>query len=334
MRKTFVCFWETGARRARGRENVLRLPIVAAGTVNAVAFWFDLHLDDEESITTGRRSGQDLGYRVRIWIGVAVHAICLTSRSNQLYDCNWSKSRAAYTECSPAVQPIPQTVGVSAAPWGIGLEGLEEEQQPVMQSPPTQPAAEAGMKASPAMGSMTAVEAATEVLSDTTAAHAAEASPTDTGLPAEHIDPGERQLHVPSRSSDLPAKDSKQSQAGHPSIASSSSAPGSAGIDGSAGASSEAPGLSQTVAPAANADGHGMGGQGPRAPMRHYWCQVGSHMLILAFAILSDQSCSRGSHSGVSSLLLHSRWAHADVCLLYRPCSTWSAAWRWRPARS
>ncbi len=44
---------ESGSRRARGRENVLRLPIVAAGTVNAVAFWCDLHLDDEESITTG-----------------------------------------------------------------------------------------------------------------------------------------------------------------------------------------------------------------------------------------------------------------------------------------
>ena len=50
--RAFEYFFE-GVRRARGRENVLRLPIVAAGTVNAVAFWFDLHLDDEESITTG-----------------------------------------------------------------------------------------------------------------------------------------------------------------------------------------------------------------------------------------------------------------------------------------
>jgi hypothetical protein len=34
---------------------VLRLSVVAAGTVNAVAFWFDLHMDDHESITTGER---------------------------------------------------------------------------------------------------------------------------------------------------------------------------------------------------------------------------------------------------------------------------------------
>ena len=50
--RAFEHFFE-GTRRARGRENVLRLPIIRAGTVNAVAFWFDLHLDEEESITTG-----------------------------------------------------------------------------------------------------------------------------------------------------------------------------------------------------------------------------------------------------------------------------------------
>ena len=52
---TLLCSLLQGARRGRGRENVLRLPIIAAGTVNAVAFWFDLHLDDHESITTGAR---------------------------------------------------------------------------------------------------------------------------------------------------------------------------------------------------------------------------------------------------------------------------------------
>jgi len=47
---------------------MLRLPIVAAGTVNAVAFWFDLHLDDEESITTGgcQGRGRDAAFRSQL----------------------------------------------------------------------------------------------------------------------------------------------------------------------------------------------------------------------------------------------------------------------------
>ena len=50
--RVFEYFFE-GARRGRGRENILKLPITASGTVTAIAFWFDLHLDDVESITTG-----------------------------------------------------------------------------------------------------------------------------------------------------------------------------------------------------------------------------------------------------------------------------------------
>jgi hypothetical protein len=32
---------------------VLKLEPVAAGLLNAVVFWFDLHLDDEETLTNG-----------------------------------------------------------------------------------------------------------------------------------------------------------------------------------------------------------------------------------------------------------------------------------------
>jgi protein arginine N-methyltransferase 7 len=42
-----------GRAGPRAREGVLRLPVVAAGTLNAVAFWFDLHLDDVETLSNG-----------------------------------------------------------------------------------------------------------------------------------------------------------------------------------------------------------------------------------------------------------------------------------------
>lgn len=35
------------------RESLLKLEVVAEGTLNAVAFWFDLHLDDTETLTNG-----------------------------------------------------------------------------------------------------------------------------------------------------------------------------------------------------------------------------------------------------------------------------------------
>lgn len=35
------------------RESLLRLEVVAEGRLNAVAFWFDLHLDEQETLTNG-----------------------------------------------------------------------------------------------------------------------------------------------------------------------------------------------------------------------------------------------------------------------------------------
>ena len=32
---------------------MLKLEVVAEGVLNAIAFWFDLHLDDEETLTNG-----------------------------------------------------------------------------------------------------------------------------------------------------------------------------------------------------------------------------------------------------------------------------------------
>lgn len=43
-----------GVGKARGRNNLLGLEVVAPGKLNAVAFWFDLHLDEQCSLTTGR----------------------------------------------------------------------------------------------------------------------------------------------------------------------------------------------------------------------------------------------------------------------------------------
>ena len=38
--------------KGRGRESVLRLETIASGYMNAVVFWFDLHMDEYETITT------------------------------------------------------------------------------------------------------------------------------------------------------------------------------------------------------------------------------------------------------------------------------------------
>ena len=57
--RVFEYFFE-GVRRGRGRENILKMPITASGTVTAIAFWFDLHLDDVESITTGVQEIADM----------------------------------------------------------------------------------------------------------------------------------------------------------------------------------------------------------------------------------------------------------------------------------
>ena len=45
------CF--QGLRKTRGRENILKLQVLQPGLLNAVAFWFDLHLDDQAVLTTG-----------------------------------------------------------------------------------------------------------------------------------------------------------------------------------------------------------------------------------------------------------------------------------------
>jgi hypothetical protein len=35
------------------RESMLKLEVIAEGVLNAVVFWFDLHLDDCETLTNG-----------------------------------------------------------------------------------------------------------------------------------------------------------------------------------------------------------------------------------------------------------------------------------------
>ena len=37
------------------RESVLKMEVVSTGYLNAVCFWFDLHLDEEESLTSAPR---------------------------------------------------------------------------------------------------------------------------------------------------------------------------------------------------------------------------------------------------------------------------------------
>jgi type III protein arginine methyltransferase len=45
-----------GTGNPRGRDNMVRLEVVEDGVLNAIAFWFDLHLDEHTVITTGAPS--------------------------------------------------------------------------------------------------------------------------------------------------------------------------------------------------------------------------------------------------------------------------------------
>lgn len=51
--KVFEYFFER-ERKGRGRDNIVKLDVIAEGMMNAVAFWFDLHLDEEESLCSGK----------------------------------------------------------------------------------------------------------------------------------------------------------------------------------------------------------------------------------------------------------------------------------------
>lgn len=37
----------------RCRENLVKLEVIKPGMLNAVVFWFDLHLDDTETLSNG-----------------------------------------------------------------------------------------------------------------------------------------------------------------------------------------------------------------------------------------------------------------------------------------
>lgn len=51
-KKAFELFFDGSHGKGRGRESVLRLETIASGYMNAVVFWFDLHMDEHETITT------------------------------------------------------------------------------------------------------------------------------------------------------------------------------------------------------------------------------------------------------------------------------------------
>ena len=57
-----------GASKPRGRDNLLKLQVERAGRLNAIAFWFDLQLDDTCTITSGLLSHIDLF----LWVSAEV----------------------------------------------------------------------------------------------------------------------------------------------------------------------------------------------------------------------------------------------------------------------
>lgn len=42
-----------GEKKGRSRDTLIKLPVVEKGLMNAVVFWFDLHLDEEETLSNG-----------------------------------------------------------------------------------------------------------------------------------------------------------------------------------------------------------------------------------------------------------------------------------------
>lgn len=51
--QVFEYFFDGERAAPRGRDSLLKLEVIAPGTLNAVAFWFDLHLDDMETLSNG-----------------------------------------------------------------------------------------------------------------------------------------------------------------------------------------------------------------------------------------------------------------------------------------
>ena len=51
-KKAFELFLDGSKGKGRGRESVLRMETIASGYLNAIVFWFDLHMDEKETITT------------------------------------------------------------------------------------------------------------------------------------------------------------------------------------------------------------------------------------------------------------------------------------------
>lgn len=47
-------YYFDGSTKSKGREGLIKLETIASGYLNAIIFWFDLHLDDTETITSGR----------------------------------------------------------------------------------------------------------------------------------------------------------------------------------------------------------------------------------------------------------------------------------------
>ena len=50
-KKVFEYFFD-GKRKGRSRANVLKLEVTQSGILNGIVMWYDLHLDDEDSLTT------------------------------------------------------------------------------------------------------------------------------------------------------------------------------------------------------------------------------------------------------------------------------------------
>ena len=75
-----------GARKPLGRDTMVRLDTVTHGTLNAVVFWFDVHLDEQCSLT----SGEALAQLLASWTGTTDS--CYTVRldsSNGSLSARW-----------------------------------------------------------------------------------------------------------------------------------------------------------------------------------------------------------------------------------------------------
>ena len=133
-KKVFEFFFD-GAVKSTAQEGVIKLEPVADGCLNAICFWFDLHLDEEATLTSappgiGKGGQTDDGESPvrRGPVRMAASASAQAVASWQIGAQSCSGSRELVPAADSAPQASPGSAGASHY-WGQALQYLERSTQ-------------------------------------------------------------------------------------------------------------------------------------------------------------------------------------------------------------